>query len=103
MLERHRWQGLEPFVPIKGYLDSHDRRKLRAAGVELRPYPQLRMRIAGLRSRLQSGRARQYFGVLEQGDLPDRAGASRCPPRRRAGRSIRSVNLKTESLPVRRH
>ena len=79
MLERHRWQGLEPFVPIKGYLDSHDRRKLRAAGVELRPYPQLRMRIAGLRSRLQSGRARQYFGVLEQVDLRGSSGREPVP------------------------
>jgi 2-polyprenyl-3-methyl-5-hydroxy-6-metoxy-1,4-benzoquinol methylase len=64
MLERHRRHGLEPFVPFKGYLDSHDRRELRAAGVELRPYPQLRMRIAQLRSLLDRDRGRQYYGVL---------------------------------------
>jgi len=68
MLERHRQQGLEPFVSFKGYLDSHDRRALRAAGVELRPYPQLRMRITQLRSRLDRDRGRQYFGVLERSD-----------------------------------
>jgi SAM-dependent methyltransferase len=68
MLERHRGHGLEPFVPIKGYLDSHDRRELRAAGVELRPYPQLRMRIAQLRSWLDSSRGRHFFGVLRRGD-----------------------------------
>lgn len=66
MLERHRRGGLEPFVPFKGYLDSHDRRELRAAGVELRPYPQLRMRIAQLRSLLDRDRGRQYYGVVTQ-------------------------------------
>jgi hypothetical protein len=66
MLERHRQHGLEPFVPFKGYLDLHDRRELRAAGVELRPYPQLRMRIAQLRSLLDRHRGRQYYGVLTQ-------------------------------------
>lgn len=64
MLERHRRQGLEPFVPFKGYLDSQDRCKLHAAELELRPYPQLRMRIARLRSLLVRGRGRQYYGVL---------------------------------------
>jgi SAM-dependent methyltransferase len=74
MLERHRRHGLEPFVPFKGYLDSHDRRELRAAGIELRPYPQLRMRIAQLRSLLDRDRGRQYYGVLTQ---VGRAGSSR--------------------------
>jgi SAM-dependent methyltransferase len=81
MLERHRRQGLEPFVPFKGYLDSHDRRALRAAGVELRPYPQLRMRISQLRSLLDRDRGRQYFGVLTPGR---RAGSIRAE---RAARS----------------
>lgn len=67
MLERHRRHGLEPFVPFKGYLDSHDRRELRAAGVELRSYPQLRMRIAQLRSLLDRDRGRQYYGVVTKG------------------------------------
>jgi len=74
MLERHRRQNLEPFVAFKGYLDSHDRRKLRAAGIELRAYPQLRMRIAQLRSCLDRDRARQYYGVVTP---CRRAGSSR--------------------------
>lgn len=71
MLERHQRHGLEPFVTVKGYLDTNDRRRLRAAGVELRPYPQLRMRIAQLRSRLDRGRGRNYFAVLRRVDPRD--------------------------------
>jgi len=34
--------GTAPFKPMRGYLDSDDRRQLEALGVALHPYPQLR-------------------------------------------------------------
>jgi SAM-dependent methyltransferase len=67
MLERFRQHGIVPFIPIKGYLDTEDLRRLRAAGLELRAYPQLRMRIARARSWLDPKRGRPCFGVLERG------------------------------------
>jgi len=63
LVERLARHGLEPFVPIRGYLDAGDRRRMRALGVELRPYPQPRMRIAALRSRLDPRRGRPRYGV----------------------------------------
>ena len=61
--ERLRRNGIEPFVPIKGYLDHGDEEGFRSLGVDLRPYPQLRMRIGRLRSRLDPRRGRPCFGV----------------------------------------
>jgi SAM-dependent methyltransferase len=61
--ERLRRHGLEPFIPIRGYLDHSDRTRFRALGVDLRPYPQLRMRVARLRSRLGHRRGEPCFGV----------------------------------------
>jgi SAM-dependent methyltransferase len=66
MLERLRRAGVEPFVPVKGYLDRDDRRRLLAAGVELRPYPQLRMRLALLRARLRPTRGQPCYGMLRR-------------------------------------
>jgi SAM-dependent methyltransferase len=59
-LERH---GLEPFMPIKGYLDLSDRDRFRSLAVELRPYPQLRMLVAVVRSLVNRRRGRPCFGV----------------------------------------
>lgn len=63
LLERLARHGLEPFAPIRGYLDADDRRRMLAFGVELRPYPQPRMRIAALRARLRRTRGRPCYGV----------------------------------------
>lgn len=61
--DRLRRHGIEPFVPIKGYLDLGDEERLGSLGVELRPYPQPRMRLAVLRSRLDRRRGKPCFGV----------------------------------------
>lgn len=61
--ERLRRHGLEPFVPVKGYLDHGDAEQFRSLGIDLRPYPQLRMRIARLRARLDRRRGKPCFGV----------------------------------------
>jgi SAM-dependent methyltransferase len=63
LAERLRHNGIEPFVPIKGYLDRGDERRFRSLGIQLRGYPQLRMRFARLRSRLDRRRGRPCFGV----------------------------------------
>jgi len=63
LAERLRRHGIEPFVAIKGYLDRSDEAGLRSLGVDLQPYPQLRMRLGGLRSRLDRRRGRLCFGV----------------------------------------
>lgn len=63
LLARLRRHGLEPFIPVKGYLDHGDRDRFRALGVDLRPYPQPRMRLARLRSRLDRRRGEPCFGV----------------------------------------
>ena len=57
-----RW-GLEPLIPVKGFLDRHDRARFLDLGVELRAYPQLRMRIAALRSVVDRRRGRPCYGV----------------------------------------
>ena len=67
MLERYRQHGISPFIPIKGYLDVGDRQRLEAAGLDLRSYPQLRMKIASARARLDRKRGQPCFGVLERG------------------------------------
>lgn len=72
MLERYRQQGLEPFVPMRGFLDAHDGRRLRQAGIDLRPYPQLRMRVARLQSLLDRRRGRPCYGVLRKGAFAGR-------------------------------
>jgi SAM-dependent methyltransferase len=61
--ERLRRHGLEPFVPIKGYLDRADEAGFRSLGIELRRYPQTRMRLAVLRSLLDRRRGRPCYGV----------------------------------------
>jgi len=60
---RLRRNGIEPFVPIKGYLDRGDEAGFRSLGVDFRPYPQLRMRLSALRSRLDRRRGVPCFGV----------------------------------------
>lgn len=63
LLERLARHGLEPFTPLKGYLDHNDRARFLSLGLRLHPYPQLRMRIASLRSRLDARRGRPCYGV----------------------------------------
>jgi SAM-dependent methyltransferase len=63
LLERLRLRGLEPFIPIKGYLDGADEAGFRALGIELRSYPQLRMRVAALRSLGRRRCGRNRYGV----------------------------------------
>lgn len=57
-----RW-GLEPLIPVKGFLDRHDRAWFLDLGVDLRAYPQLRMRIAAVRSLVDRRRGRPCYGV----------------------------------------
>jgi len=63
LAERLRQHCIEPFVPIKGYLERSDEERFRSLGVELRPYPQLRMRLARLASRLDRRRGKPCYGV----------------------------------------
>jgi SAM-dependent methyltransferase len=63
LADRLRRNGIEPFVPIKGYLDRGDERGFRSLGVDLRPYPELRMRLSRLRSRFDPRRGKSCFGV----------------------------------------
>ena len=65
-LGRLRRAGAEPFVPVKGFLDLDDRRRLLAAGVELLPYPQLRMRAARLHAWLRATRGQPCYGILRR-------------------------------------
>jgi SAM-dependent methyltransferase len=63
LVDRWSEHGLEPVIPIKGYLDHGDRTRFRADGIELLPYPQLPMRIARLRSLLDRRRGEPLYGV----------------------------------------
>jgi hypothetical protein len=63
LAKRLRQNDIEPFVPIKGYLDRHDEERFRSLGIDLRGYPQLRMRLSGLRSRFNRYRGRSRYGV----------------------------------------
>jgi hypothetical protein len=47
--------------PTKGYLDFADRARLQAAGVDLRPYPQLW--LANLRSMIDATLPSHHYGV----------------------------------------
>lgn len=58
-----RQHGLDFFKPLKGYLDWHDAAQLRAAGFDLRGYPQLR--LANWRARLQATRPSYFYGVWQ--------------------------------------
>jgi SAM-dependent methyltransferase len=53
--------GLDFFRPMQGYLDLADRARLEAAGLRVRPYPQLR--LANLRTWLRPDRPWHAYGV----------------------------------------
>jgi 2-polyprenyl-3-methyl-5-hydroxy-6-metoxy-1,4-benzoquinol methylase len=59
-LQQH---GLDFFRLLKGYLDRSDTAQLRAAGFDLRKYPQLR--LANWRSWLQATRPSYFYGVWQ--------------------------------------
>ncbi len=63
---RRRMRELEigEFKPMKGYLDWEDRRRLRAAGVSLKPYPQLR--LANLKAGVRWSAPWYAYGVYRQ-------------------------------------
>jgi SAM-dependent methyltransferase len=51
--------------PTKGYFDGDDLVALEAEGLRTRWYPDLRLRLANLRARLDAGRPEHRFGVLD--------------------------------------
>ncbi len=51
--------------PTKGYLDGADLARLETAGLRTQPYPDIRLRLANARARVDAGRPEHRFGVLE--------------------------------------
>lgn len=61
--ERLARHGIVPFVPMRGFLDRSDRDGFLDLGIELRAYPQLRMRTAAIRASFDRCRGRSCYGV----------------------------------------
>ncbi len=60
--QRLNQHGIDFFKPIKGYLDASDRARLASMGIELRPYPQLR--LANLKACFVAQAPQHLYGLV---------------------------------------